>query len=291
MTTLVIDIADEDANTNIDLSTAYAAGVRGVITRAVYGRPYGTSSPCYIDKTWSQMKARILAAGMKRSAYLFLCYPNKGETTPDPEVQVEAFTNYVGHDLYADPNNQNMVPSYDVEETSNLLSAAEMYDWTLRCAKALYAFYGVWPMQYTADHIWQENLGGLPAGELIDTPQWTAKPWPWAERTQAQYGILPNQPTTIPQFENAWIIFQRQGDALNCAGFNGTVDISVPNVVQKGATGGTVKWIQKRVGVTAGGDFGPNTENAVKAFQTSRGLTADGIVGLNTFTPMMWVKI
>ena len=35
--------------------------------------------------------------------------------------------------------------------------------------------------------------------------------------------------------------------------------------------------------VAVDGDFGPRTESAVKAFQQSKGLTADGIVG-----PITW---
>src|SRR5215208_611929 len=38
--------------------------------------------------------------------------------------------------------------------------------------------------------------------------------------------------------------------------------------------------------VTVDGDFGAQTENAVKAFQQSNGLTADGVVG-----PLTWPKL
>ena len=38
--------------------------------------------------------------------------------------------------------------------------------------------------------------------------------------------------------------------------------------------------------VAVDGNFGPNTETAVKAFQQSRGLAADGIVG-----PLTWGKL
>lgn len=47
-----------------------------------------------------------------------------------------------------------------------------------------------------------------------------------------------------------------------------------------------VEQVQKVVGVSADGSFGPKTEAAVKAWQAKNGLTADGIVGPATLTKM-----
>lgn len=61
----------------------------------------------------------------------------------------------------------------------------------------------------------------------------------------------------------------------------GTCDEQVFKV---GSKGDCVKEIQRLVGgIAVDGDFGPNTESAVKAFQTRRGLVSDGIVGPNTW--------
>ncbi|HEX2106013.1 MAG TPA: peptidoglycan-binding protein [Solirubrobacteraceae bacterium] len=56
----------------------------------------------------------------------------------------------------------------------------------------------------------------------------------------------------------------------------------------RGATGrgGSVRLLQRRLGVVADGVFGPGTARAVKAFQRSRGLTADGVVG-----PATWAAL
>jgi N-acetyl-anhydromuramyl-L-alanine amidase AmpD len=63
-------------------------------------------------------------------------------------------------------------------------------------------------------------------------------------------------------------------------------------IVSRGATGERVKTIQyllraRGYSVTVDGNFGPATETAVKSFQTSKGLTADGVVGANTWEALI----
>jgi hypothetical protein len=52
--------------------------------------------------------------------------------------------------------------------------------------------------------------------------------------------------------------------------------------VRAGDRGPAVAAVQRRLGLSADGVFGPATRRAVKAFQRRRGLTADGIVGPRT---------
>jgi peptidoglycan hydrolase-like protein with peptidoglycan-binding domain len=53
--------------------------------------------------------------------------------------------------------------------------------------------------------------------------------------------------------------------------------------IMNGATGTPVRVLQFLLGVTIDGDFGPETEAAVKSFQSAHKLTVDGIVGPNTW--------
>jgi peptidoglycan hydrolase-like protein with peptidoglycan-binding domain len=56
--------------------------------------------------------------------------------------------------------------------------------------------------------------------------------------------------------------------------------------LRRGASGGDVEALQRLLGISADGKFGPGTEAAVKAFQRSRGLVADGIVGPKTWAAL-----
>jgi resuscitation-promoting factor RpfB len=49
--------------------------------------------------------------------------------------------------------------------------------------------------------------------------------------------------------------------------------------VKRGYRGPGVALIQRKLGITADGVFGPATERAVKRFQRRKGLVADGVVG------------
>jgi hypothetical protein len=56
--------------------------------------------------------------------------------------------------------------------------------------------------------------------------------------------------------------------------------------VKVGSKGEAVKYVQKKLGLTVDGSFGPATATAVKALQKKHGLTADGIIG-----PKTWAKL
>lgn len=57
-------------------------------------------------------------------------------------------------------------------------------------------------------------------------------------------------------------------------------------LLKLGSEGEDVKKLQQKLGVDPIGKFGPKTEAAVKAWQSSNGLTADGIVGDGTWSKL-----
>ena len=57
-------------------------------------------------------------------------------------------------------------------------------------------------------------------------------------------------------------------------------------ILKKGLSGEPVRRLQAKLGVEADGEFGPNTEKALRDWQTKNGLAADGIAGPDTFISM-----
>ena len=104
-------------------------------------------------------------------------------------------------------------------------------------------------------------------------------------------------PTQTPQPTSknyhSWIA--RLQEECNKQGFsNQKVDgIAGPNtlngspMVRRGARGNITKLIQEKLGISADGIFGANTEVAVKNYQRTNGLSVDGIVGRNTWRKLL----
>lgn len=57
-------------------------------------------------------------------------------------------------------------------------------------------------------------------------------------------------------------------------------------LLKVGSTGADVKKLQEKLNIKSDGSFGPGTEKAVKEWQSSNGLTSDGIVGDGTWSKM-----
>ena len=57
--------------------------------------------------------------------------------------------------------------------------------------------------------------------------------------------------------------------------------------LKKGSKGVAVRWLQIYLNIKDDGDFGPVTEDAVKAFQKKKGLTKDGVVGKKTWNTII----
>ena len=58
-------------------------------------------------------------------------------------------------------------------------------------------------------------------------------------------------------------------------------------LLKRGDNNENVKQLQIKLGLDPIGNFGPKTEEAVKAWQAKNGLTADGIVGDGTWNKIM----
>lgn len=209
-----------------------------------------------------------------------------------PEQQVDDFTTFIGPQT-----GRSLIPCIDVEipggRSTTGLTAAEALAWLQRAWAALKTWCGAPPLIYTSAEFWADpdGMNGLPAPWIADSGLWV-KYWPYPVDSTAQYDPKVIASLGNPAIPTPWgsqfVIQQYQGDAINYPGFPSTVDLNRCLLVSYGAQGDTVKWIQKRVGVTPDGIFGPQTKTAVMTFQTAHGLKADGIVGYDTKSVLSW---
>jgi hypothetical protein len=72
------------------------------------------------------------------------------------------------------------------------------------------------------------------------------------------------------------------GAALAAGGAVHSHSVSARSLLRAGSSGTTVVALQRALGVTADGAYGPSTRSAVRAYQRRHGLIVDGIAGPQT---------
>ena len=271
MATLGIDIASVDENGSPDWSAARQQGhLRFVGLRATEGLTPDPWYPTY--------RRQLDAMGVPNFPYVLI---TANLSTPEDQAQRAL-------DVVGTLNDHYFPIAIDVEGPRRGLTAAQWLGWITRAKRIIEEAIGVPPLLYSSRSYWidPDGMNNLPAPELTDcTPWW--KFWPYPVHAPAVYdSAVVDQlapPPSPPPWANSWLIQQFQGDAIDYPGFRSTVDMNRVNMQQQGATGESVKWIQKRLpGLVIDGVFGPKTGAAVKTFQATKKITADGIVGLTT---------
>jgi peptidoglycan hydrolase-like protein with peptidoglycan-binding domain len=100
-------------------------------------------------------------------------------------------------------------------------------------------------------------------GAYQRTSWWTGK-----ALTTIDFGPSASSPTTTPQAPS-----------------------SVYSILMEGASGSDVALAQKAIGTTADGDFGPQTEAALRAWQTAHGVPLTGVLDAPTWAEMVRLKL
>jgi lysozyme len=272
-----------------------AAGYSFVYIRATDGT--------WQDPDFAKPWADIKAAGLVRGAYMFF----RPAAAVDP--QLKAFTDVVGH---LGPG--ELPPILDIEFPNGGRAktgpSIDVCMTAIRAAVAgLRAFYKTWPILYTSWRVWTEDLLNAAAADLTECQLSVAR-YAYAMEIAPQPTPTWEPPVPVPWGIGDWTIHQFQGDAIGVPGIDGRADLNRFNTMSFGAHGARVGAVQKRLaractcgtttpthattclittGVTVDNDYGLKTVAAMKTFQASRGLVADGVLGIGTDSHLAWV--
>jgi lysozyme len=260
-----IDVADQDGR--VDWTTVKNSGKTFAFVKATEGVSIKDSAFAH---NWQTMKA----VGVIRGAYHFF-HPH----TSDPVQQAKEFLKTLGKLQPGD-----LPPVLDIEVTDNVknqvvINAAKQ--WLAEVEKALLqqTQKPIKPIIYTSPSFW-EQLGN--PSDFANYPLWIA-----------HYGT--QNPSIPGPWQGQYLMHQYAGDISGVAGVSGRADLNRFKELQLEDSGLRVKQIQQQltnIGLYTDdidGHFSESVKNAVVSFQTSKGLQADGIVGIKTWVSLLWI--
>jgi GH25 family lysozyme M1 (1,4-beta-N-acetylmuramidase) len=261
------------------------AGIRFAIIRS----NWGTWEDSVFRRDWP----RIKEAGMVRGAYMYLRFPHPKHNmqAPDPVAQARKLIQVVGP-----LDRSDLPPTLDIEfpggRAVTRLTAQQCLERTRAAWKVLKDYYGVAPIIYTSARVWRVDLNNLAAPDLVESPLWLARyPFPKGPAIYDSRVSRLDPPPVPPPWGDAtnWWIHQYQGDALRLPGFpTGNVDLNRFNLLFRGTSGDRVKWVQRRLGIIATGQFDEPMVTALRAFQSRNGPAVNSIVDIQTFANLCW---
>lgn len=250
------------------------------------------------------------AAGFQVGFYHFM------SESSSPSQQAEAFYNAIKDKQY------EILPCLDIETNNQNRSASQITDRCLEFLNKFKELSGIDCMVYTGGYFGRDNLDkriksykAWIAHYGVSSPMSTG----FNEIVGHQYtssgnlhGINGNVDLnnfTEGIFINSQPIVEQPRQQINTGdssirtlqqeinsqftaglvvdGIPGPKTLAAAPLVKEGAQGNITRWIQGKVGTSADGVFGPNTKQAVKNYQASRGLSTDGIVGQNTWRKLL----
>lgn len=253
----------------------------------------------YPDPYYPRDSARARAAGIVVGAYLMPCWT---KTAVSPRAQVQAFKAaagaiVAGHDL---------PPALDVESglqggfAATGRSKGDLVATLEEFVHEMHGEFGCWPVIYTAyTQFYDLGMPALPWAE--NCALWVKTAYPVPPRSpvyagpvvEPHVGDTDDDPRSLHQIPNpwsksGWAIHQHQGDALGFPGFSATVDLDLFHDLYEGVVDPFVAWVQRKLGVTTDGIFGPTTRQSLSQFQTRSGLSDSGALDITTFAALGW---
>ena len=261
-----IDVYEKDGR--VDWTAVKNSGKTFAFVKATEGVTIKDSAFAH---HWQTMKT----VGIIRGAYHFL-----HSETSDPVEQAKEFLKTVGK---LEPG--DLPPVLDVEiidkgaNSKAIINAAKQ--WLAEVEKALLqqTQKPIKPIIYTFPSFWEEI--GNPS-DFASYPLWIA-----------------NYKVKVPIIPGAWqgqyLIHQYAENVSGVAGVTGVADLNRFNALQLEDSGLRVKQLQqqlKDIGLyinAIDGHFSESVKDAIVSFQTSKGLQADGIVGIKTWVALLWI--
>ena len=262
-------------NTVPDYQKLSASGMAFVYIKA--------SEAGYKDGTYAEKHYHLSETGLLCGSYHFF------KASVDPMVQARVFLETIGNKI----EDGEMPPVLDIEDPSETLTVLQYEDAIGKWLNHVEEVTGVKPMIYTGGWYWEQLKTLNNTSRFKDYPLWLSSYTPnygpmfggWNEPTIWQYtekgSIAGISPVDLDYFlgsaSDLWA-FAR----MNPIGA-GTTNIPKTKAIQSRLA---------QLGFYHGnidGIFGPDTTNAVIAFQGSKGLTTDGIVDVESWAGLFGV--